>query len=400
MNKEEAQAQFKEAAARYHAGDYHGALELLDRLAADAPGNPELEKARERCLRHLQADTRPQAMPPGPASPGDPMDTVPKRKRRPLLRLFFLLLLGGGLAAGAYYGRQLYIQEFVAREVPADDWAAKQEQLLAAHAAARAKREAAEAANKKEQDTNEQAISEFEQKRMKTRENLHAMGVQIHDEREWRPTAVDGLPRWESGTYLNVPCRTKPDFTMDVFIPTSYDSHRHTNFAFLTICMPVPFPSFLGYPKWAEENDVILIVMNHVANYTYEQNFEVQDHVLESVFGTMRLDPRQGLATGSSGGARCSWDMIVRHPQQFSGILLAAMSRGDLGDLPPHVVLAHLHGDQDFNAPHIRKEAKFQQAQGRVYMHQEFPGGHEGGPLELRTQMLDWMLQTLRSRIR
>jgi hypothetical protein len=259
------------------------------------------------------------------------------------------------------------------------DWEAQSARLLEERAAARAAK----------------AAAEFER--------LAALRLQPgyeHPEEAWLATAVNGLPAWEPGIYYNIPCPSKPEFTFDVYIPLTYRDLPEKYFAFLTIGMPAPFPGFLGYQSWAEQNDVILIVMNHVANHTYRQNFTVQDHVLDAVFGSMRLDPRLGMATGVSGGARCSWDMLVRHPNRFSGLFMIAFGKGDLGELSQHVAVAFLHGNQDYNAPSIRRTVQQFRSGRRVHLHREFPGGHEGGPLNLRHDSLNWLLQTLQSRVR
>ena len=60
--------------------------------------------------------------------------------------------------------------------------------------------------------------------------------------------------------------------------------------------------------------------------------------------------------------------------------------------LPPHIYVAFIHGNEDFNAKVIASDAKEIQRNGNPSRHIIFEGRHVTGPPELRIEALDWML--------
>ncbi len=209
---------------------------------------------------------------------------------------------------------------------------------------------------------------------------------------EWLEDAGNAKPFEKPGIYWQVPSLTDHPFTYNIYLPRAYDDSADARFPWLTISHPGSEIDFFGLEEWAERNDVILIVMNDSNNGNYERNGVVQDAGLYTAGQLLRLDMQRGIALGSSGGARTSWDMVNRYPAHFMGLCMIAYGAGDGPMTPRHVRLGFIHGDEDFNAPYVRKAVPRLMRNGRAVLHYEFPGGHEAGPLALRERVLDWLL--------
>lgn len=222
----------------------------------------------------------------------------------------------------------------------------------------------------------------------------------------WRRTAIHGLPDWKPGIYERVACpgafyetregETKAR-TIDVYVPMAYQERPDELFSALAISMPKMYSGFLRLEKWAERNDVILVVINTSSNRSYGYNGLAQNAAISTVSTSMRVDGRLGFALGVSGGAAASWEMICRYPDNFAGVVMIAMDDGHNGCMiPGHVRVGYIHGRTDHNNPGIVRIIPKLRAAGYKVKEQVVPGGHVQGPLRVRENMLSWMLNDVR----
>lgn len=215
---------------------------------------------------------------------------------------------------------------------------------------------------------------------------------QIHAPSTWN-LDDHGVPTWRSGVFLNVPCINEPARTIDVYIPLAYDTKPDALFPGVVIQMPGGKPGFIGLEDWAERSEVILIVVNSSKNQTFAQNHIAQDRALETVSTGLRLDQRMGFAIGMSGGGRASWQVACRYPENFRGIVMMGISGDeDVFMPPPHVRIAIIHGETDFNNKAIARALALLAREGYQVREAVVPGGHVTGPVENRVEMLNWMV--------
>jgi len=221
-----------------------------------------------------------------------------------------------------------------------------------------------------------------------------------HPPSEWLLTAINGVPDWKSGIYRRVPGITSPKWTIDVFLPTAYDDYPDKFFPCVIIQMPEGNPGFLGLRDWAEQDQVILVGLNESKNRARGHiyyNEVAQEQALATIVQNMRLDLRLGFAIGTSGGGKSSWHLVARYPQHFQGLVMMAMGSDDeFSYIPPHVRIAYIHGESDFNNPHIAKKIPQMMANGNQVRELVIPGGHVSGRTEDIIMMLEWMVSDAR----
>ncbi len=400
MNEEQAKHSFARADSLHCAGRQEEALVLLGQLLEHFPDEKHVLLARARCLyalgqaeealrlcdrlaeeqQYVRAtelaitiragtDSEPASVSEAgrPIAPHRPLlPVLPAIDRRKWLRLAGLAALGTGAVGGAVRGRDVWMG--TRTRASEAEWEATRAGLTASF----------EARHQEKEEVDRLA---------RTKPGY------VHRREDWRRTAFQGVPQWESGIYRKVPTLARRKFTMDVYLPMAYSAYPEALFPYLTICMPVFDPGFLGFERWAEKRNVVLIVMNAVSNGTYKRNGVVQDAVLDTMWKTMRLHPRLGFATGVSGGARTSWEMLSRYPRHFAGVLMMAFAGLSTHTFPPHIRVAFLYGRNDFNAKHIPPCVKKLQRKRYQVRSMQCQGGHIMGPLSMRSQLMDWLME-------
>jgi len=194
---------------------------------------------------------------------------------------------------------------------------------------------------------------------------------------------------WTPGFHEGIPCAKDPNRTIGVFIPKAYKSDG-VGSPVLFLNSPGGNPDLRGYHQWAEENDVIMVAINSSRNGPRQNNIDAQEACRETLIGDLNMHPWLRLATGHSGGAQASWLMAMRHPDEFSGLLMTG--QGGHRKLEPHINVAYIHGDSEQNNWYIEKQIKKLLRQKTNVRDKIVPGGHVPGPKALRIQMLDWLL--------
>lgn len=221
-----------------------------------------------------------------------------------------------------------------------------------------------------------------------------------HPQHIWEKTAINGVPDWKSGIYRRVPGITSPTWTIDVFLPSAYDEYPEKYFPCVIIQMAEGNPGFQGLTDWAEQSEVILVALNESKNRARGHlyyNEIAQEQALATIVQNMRLDLRLGFAIGTSGGGKSSWHLVSRYPQNFQGLVMMAMSHdGKSSYIPPHVRIAYIHGESDFNNPSIARIIPRMIANGNQVRELVIPGGHVSGRPEDIMMMLEWMVSDAR----
>lgn len=208
----------------------------------------------------------------------------------------------------------------------------------------------------------------------------------------WFPT-VNGLPEFHPGIYRDVPTLSAPERTLDIYIPTAYRERPNDSFPGVVMSSPGRGHGFWELERWAERQEVILVWLNSSYNGTYDNIYQAQDTGLETVIAGLRVDQTMGFAIGSSGGGAASWALACRYPDGFRGIVLIGIGSAHYDcSFPRYVRVAYINGNRDFNVPGIEQTKRQLLSQGYQVQHAVFPGGHELGPLHLREQALDWMV--------
>jgi hypothetical protein len=212
-----------------------------------------------------------------------------------------------------------------------------------------------------------------------------------------------GVPTWQPGIYrqITIPGSYFEPWngprTIDVFIPTAYMERPEESLPTVTISMPELNPGFLGLEEWAERRGVILVALNTSGNKWHPNgNRQAQLDAYNFLFGHLRFHPHLNFTAGASGGANMGWIAAANSPDMFSGVLMIAHGGYRELNLAPHIRIAYLHGNTDWNAEFVREMIGRMRRNGNEIRHETFPGGHETGPLHLRTRMLDWLLESSR----
>lgn len=214
----------------------------------------------------------------------------------------------------------------------------------------------------------------------------------IHHPGTWELDSA-GVPKWKSGVFRGVPCINEPKRTIDVYLPLVYDAKPETRFPGVVIQMAGGNPGFIGLEEWAERCEVILIVINSSRNKTFAQNHIAQDRALETVSTSLRVDQQMGFAIGMSGGGRASWQVACRYPENFMGIVMMGISGDEDVFMPPtHVRVAFIHGETDFNNRSTASAIRLLTQLGYEVRERVVPGGHVPGPVQVRIEMLNWMV--------
>jgi predicted esterase len=219
---------------------------------------------------------------------------------------------------------------------------------------------------------------------------------------EWNLDPVTGVPEWRPGIYKQVPIPGtffepwQGPRTLDLYIPRAYAEQPDTFFPTVSITMPSWNAGFLGLEKWAEERDVILIVVNSSSNDSgFSKNTEGQIDAVNFLYGHLRTHPTLNFAVGTSGGARMALLAASRWPDAFAGVLMMAHA-GDTVPLSPALRIGIIYGRDDFNAPWIPQRATYLKGLVQEVRVKVIPGGHITAPPAEQARMLDWMLDAAR----
>ncbi len=441
MDSVAAKAQYTEAKRLFRAGRHAEALALLKELHTAIPYAKHVllaqaecmvalgdrEAARGVCWQILAQEDEPRARrilarcdeglsssPPPPLPPSPPPLPLPSAStiesdadealepasrtnyRWPLAAIAAVILISGGLAL-VYELRPTPDEERRIVVAPKASSTGTSGESAAAPVAEHAKmleeRKARRDAAAREAEMKLAAEAEAASKRP---------GYEIPSD-EWNLDPDTGVPAWRPGIYRQLPCAgswfefTQAPRTIDVYIPSAYADRTDELFPVLTISMPGQNLGFRGYEAWAERRSVILIVINSSYNEGgTANNREAQLAAYNFLNGRLRTHPYLNFATGASGGAQMSWIAAANSPNMFAGLLMTSHGGYREIALAPHIRVAYVNGKDDWNAPYIVEMMARLRANGNEVRHQVVPGGHIEGPLEVREQMLDWLLDSAR----
>ncbi|NUM52866.1 MAG: tetratricopeptide repeat protein [Candidatus Hydrogenedentes bacterium] len=411
MDRARAQILFKEADELFRAGNAAAALNRLETLKAEFSCDKNLWYARGRCLIALGrfAEARDVAehmindlgvprgkrlleriadaengVAPQPLSEMDlgpppvPTGAMVRRERSARLRLAALAVIGFAvLASAAFYVQSVNRSNVSLAPLPDDEI-----RRLRANRAIDRERRAAE----------ERAALLARAKAPTTEPG------RVIPPEEWSVAAIDGVPDWKPGVYRDVPCKSNAAYTIDVFVPMAYQERTEEFFPGLLISMPEGRPGFQGFKKYAEQNDIIIVSLNHSSNKTFAYNEYAQELAFNTILPGLRVHPELGFTYGASGGARSNWDCMCRHPQNFAGLIQVVFPRGSECKRPPQGVrVAFLYGDRDFNRKGTEKLCGELWNEGYEVQVRMYSGDHYSNPPEnLRVELLDWLVGSAR----
>jgi len=210
---------------------------------------------------------------------------------------------------------------------------------------------------------------------------------------EWEAAARAGQMDWKPGIYRKVPTRSHPGYSADVYVPQAFSGEP---MPFVTICMPSPYPGFIKLEPWAEEHGVLLIVMNEVANKTWNDNPKVWAAITQDIFPQLPLDHSRGVCVGLSGGANFNWLMTCREPELHAGLVMMAFPGCEYCDLPQRYKVCWYFHEEEANAPYIRECIDKSREQGVEFRFIEAPGSyHIPSPLPTTELFLNWIYDEL-----
>jgi hypothetical protein len=407
--------QYAEAKRLHRAGNHRAALAILNALDREFPGTKNIQLARAECILKLgqfdsgaaecervlarHQDARAQRLldscqatgpPPIPSSPdpeshlGDATPNAYKPLPAPRSVPRFIYSLGALILLGAFTVTVAWIVARGMTSVP--EHAAKPTELEVRRAEARLASRPRPAPPAPDEDPG---------------------GIREIPEAEWRETAVIDVPDWQPGIYRQVPIPNtwfegwNGPRTLDVFIPTEYETKPEELFPTLMISMPRVNPGFLGLENWAESRGVIIVVLNSSSNNFHPTgNREAQVDAFNFLNGRIRWHPQLYFATGVSGGAQMCWIAAANSPEMFAGILM--MAHGGYRELPldPRTRVAYVNGRDDWNADYILEMIGRLKRNGNEVRHRVIPGGHVQAPVPIKTRMLDWLLDSARNDLR
>jgi len=412
MDAAEAKTRYAEAKRLHAAGQHADALALLDAVDTAHPNSKNVLLAKAECLLALgdrggaarlceavlarREDERARRMlaacapgspgdPPAPMAPPPPLPA--RRSRRLWITVPLLLLLGAGAIGIAV--------EIVRRQMNPGEVSPAFSDADFAGAAQQREATRAEAARREEALRAEEAATE-EAAREAARQKP---GYEI-PEAEWNLDPVTGGPAWRPGIYRQLPCMgswfefAQGPRTIDVYIPMAYAADESRLFPVLAVTMPDLNSGFRGYEAWAERSDVIVVAINSSCNdCSVASNREAQLAAYEFLLAAgLRTHPNLTITTGMSGGAQMAWIAAYNSPEMIAGVLMVA--HGGYRDmiLPPTTRVAFVNGQTDWNATFIAEMIGRLRANGSEVRQQTIPGGHIEGPIDVRTRMLDWLL--------
>lgn len=382
MNRQLAKQYFERAEATLEAGNPEEALALLNQLDEAFPNTKNIGVARARAYAamggvseavHLcdqlivlhdsrRAREIKERLLQGVLEPGVARPAVAASGRRPLRRIVnvaVLSIVGVSVIAAAYwYSQQLESTVVVEKE-------------SARAPAIRASRPGL------------------------TQQSAGPTPGQEHLPFTWELDEL-GVPKWKSGIFRRVPCLNQNERTINVYLPLAYDRKPNAQFPGVLISAPGGNPNFLGLEAWAERQEVILIGLNSSRNGPSSNNIDAQEAAFETIMPTMRVDQRLGFAIGMSGAAMASWLAASRYPENFQGLVM--MGQGGYEDrmLAPHIRVAYIRGHDEPNNWYIPRVIGKLRANGNQVRDQLVPGGHVMGPLEVRVEVLNWMVHAAR----
>ena len=223
------------------------------------------------------------------------------------------------------------------------------------------------------------------------------------------------------GAHKRIPCKDKPKWTYDVYIPGAYTASSgqrrspdrarepEKKLPVLFLSSPGTNPGFMGHEAWAGSRGVILVTVNDSANSVIENAArradgwakiaEMQDAVIESAEETLRMHPCLRFSMGCSGAGWASMLMAGRYGDRHAGVVMLAHSgNGADGKLAKHIAVAFIHGEQDDVHPvsASRGVCKRLKSRGNPTRIKTGPWGHNDSTRENREEMLDWMLELMR----
>lgn len=201
---------------------------------------------------------------------------------------------------------------------------------------------------------------------------------------------------WTPGHHKKLPSLEEPNRTYQVYVPPQYTGEAPG--------LPILFMSDAGgnpnlkeYREWADRVGVLLVGIDSSRNGPSDNNIRAQNLVVKTIDEhKLAYHPSLMFATGGSGGAQASWLFAHRYGKHFAGVLMVA--QGGFTDdgitLEKHIPIAWLHGKDDPIVWVVDKGEAFHKAQGNPTKRVVIPGGHVGGSVAQRVELLDWVFTT------
>jgi hypothetical protein len=183
------------------------------------------------------------------------------------------------------------------------------------------------------------------------------------------------------------------DTTWDCYVPTGYLEAKDQRFPVLYASSPSGNPSAHGLEAWADLRGVLVVAINDSKNGPLEPIEHAQDLVWAAAERDLRLHPCLRYAMGQSGGGAASVRLILKHPDQFAGILVNVHSAGGL---PKHIAAVYVGGlaDTTHSCAAVRATAEGLKSSGNQVWYIEDPGNHDTAVHsgERAAPLMDWLL--------
>ncbi len=127
-------------------------------------------------------------------------------------------------------------------------------------------------------------------------------------------------------------------------------------------------------------------------NGPWEPIMSAQEAMFKDISKRFSVDEKRYYAAGFSGGARMSFLIAYKHPDQFKGVVACGAGFPDIAyRVSKNVAVYRCAGKKDPNLQEVRDLfGKLRLAGAKEHL-QEFEGGHEWPPSDVISQALDWL---------
>ena len=129
-------------------------------------------------------------------------------------------------------------------------------------------------------------------------------------------------------------------------------------------------------------------------NGPWEPIISAQEAMLKDIPKRFSVNEKRFYAAGFSGGARMSFLIAYKHPNQFKGVIACGAGFPEIAyRVSKNVAVYRCVGKKDSNLQEVRDLfGKLRLAGAKEHLH-EFEGGHEWPPSDVITQALEWMVK-------
>lgn len=127
-------------------------------------------------------------------------------------------------------------------------------------------------------------------------------------------------------------------------------------------------------------------------NGPWEPIINAQEAMLKDIPKRFSVDEKRFYAAGFSGGARMSFLIAYKHPDQFKGVIACGAGFPEIAyRVSKNVAVYRCAGKNDPNLQEVKDLFGKLRLAGAKEHFQEFEGGHEWPPSDVITEALDWL---------